>query len=73
MNTNELQTLLDDTARDIAQNATDPAQWAQWIGYLLEVLEVAAMDLDPNHPELYELVLSDLAGSIATRLEEGRW
>ena len=70
---NEIRQLLDDTAKDLAQALPEPGEWSGWIVYLLEVLEVAAMDIDPDHPEAFEMSISGIAAEIGGRLQEGRW
>ena len=69
----ELQVVLDDTAEDLAQVLPEVDNWGGALVYLLQALEVKAMDLDQEHPAQFEVLLSDLAGAIASRLNAGRW
>ena len=69
----EIQNTLDDIVQDLAQALPEIDKWGGWVAYLLEALEVEAMDLDPDHPAQFEALLSDLAGAIADRLKMGRW
>lgn len=70
----EIRQLLDDTACGLAQ-VPDVDRWGEWVVYLLEALETEAYkrDIDQDHPEQFEMMLSDLAANIAGRLETGRW
>ena len=61
----EIKTLLDDTAKDLAQLLPDAAEWRGWVVYLLQALEAAAMDIDQEHPEQYERMLGELVEDIS--------
>lgn len=65
--------MVDDTADDIAQELPRIDRWPGWVCYLLEALEVKAMDIDRDHPRQYEAFLPRLELVIETRLEAGRW
>jgi len=69
----ELQQLLDDTVRDLAQALPEPALWDEWIAYFLEALELQAMELDAEHPEAIEVAFENIKESLIGRLQEGRW
>lgn len=60
-------------AGDLAQLEPDPRAWTPWLTYLLDCLEVKAMDLDQAHPQAYELALQQLQDVIAARFNNGRW
>ncbi len=60
-------------ASKLAQDQTDPAEWAAWVVELLVELELRAMRLDPEHPQAYELGLERLSDAIADRLSKKQW
>jgi hypothetical protein len=47
--------------------------WHSHMGDILRALEARAMDLDPDHPQAFELFLQRLQDTIADRLTDGRW
>jgi hypothetical protein len=69
----ELGAILDDAAHDFAENAPDVDEWDNWLGYLLEGLELQAASLDREHPFAYESMLKRLQGKVENRLREGTW
>ena len=64
----EIKTLLDDTAKDLAQVLPDAAEWRGWVVYLLEALEAEAKDRGE-----YEQMLADLVVDVGLRIDSGRW
>ena len=65
--------LMKDTSRDLAQIVPDPILWDECIIYLLQALELQAMELDTEHPEAIELTFENIRDSLAGRLQEGQW
>ena len=64
--------IIADIARQLTIDSIDIDRWRGWVVYLLDCLEVAAT-IEPDYPELYETMLSELVADIHTRLEEGHW
>lgn len=69
----DLHELMTDTAADLAQVRPSPGDWPEWLVVLLRELERQAMDIEPDHPEYYELALERLGDTIADRLAARKW
>ncbi len=64
----ELQEMLDQTAKQIAQFEQDSSYWSGWLKYLIEQLDRLSDD-----PEGFEVALETLKADLETRLEHGNW
>ncbi len=69
----ELQDEIIDLATLMANVLPRPEEWDSYLQELLEVLEGEAMEIDPNHPEQYNLLLVRLREAIHNRLDQGEW
>ena len=72
-NFRDLQTVLDDTASDIAQVLPDISDWPDAVIYFLKALEIKAMELDPNQQREFENTLRYIIAGLNSRLGEGSW
>lgn len=68
----ELDDRLDRLAEHIAQIVPDVPRYAGSIIYLLQALEVQAVN-DPTHPEGYETMLQRVLDGIQARLVNKKW
>jgi hypothetical protein len=67
----KLQKALDEVARDIALIEPNPKDWAWWVGYLLEQMEIQAQKRGQNNQ--YEFALEVFEESLQNRIKGGRW
>ena len=67
----DLMTLLTNAANEIADLEPDSKDWAGWIAYLLEALQVEAVK-DRKEPG-FESMLQILKTSLESRIESGKW
>ena len=72
-NFRDLQTVLDDTASDIAQVLPDISDWPDAMMYLLKALEFKAMELKLDQQLEFENALRYILAGIQSRLGEGGW
>jgi len=67
----ELQKLMEETAKGLSVMQMNKGNWAGWIVYLLQVLDETAGN--SNLQADFEFTLAGLQDSISTRLREGNW
>jgi hypothetical protein len=67
----ELQKLMEETAKGLSTMQKNQGNWAGWIVYLLQVLDESAES--SNLKADYEFTLAGLQDSISTRLRENNW
>ena len=67
----DLMDALTQTASEIADLEPDPNDWAGWITYLLESLQVQSEK--DNKPAAFETMLPALRDALITRIESGKW
>jgi hypothetical protein len=67
----ELQKLMEETAKGLSVMQQNQGNWAGWIIYLLEALDDTALNL--NSKTDYEFTLAGLQDAISTRLRESSW
>ena len=67
----DLMEALTQTASEIADLEPEPNDWAGWITYLLEALQVEAEK--DSKPAAFETMLPTLRDALKTRIEGGRW
>ena len=72
-NLRDLQTVLDDTASDIAQVLPDINDWPDAIMYLMKALEFKAMELKLDQQREFENTLRYIIAGLNSRLGEGGW
>ena len=72
-NLNDLKSVLDDTASDIAQVLPNINDWPDAIVYLLKALEFKAMELKLDQQREYENALRYIIAGLNSRLGEGGW
>ena len=72
-NLQDLKTVLDDTASDIAQVLPDISDWPDAIMYLMNALEFKAMELKLDQQREYENTLRYIIAGLNSRLGEGGW
>ena len=67
----DLMTSLSQAAEEIADLEPDPNDWAGWISYVLDELQLqAAHDFKPA---AFESMLLSLKTSLESRIENGKW
>ncbi len=71
-NEDELRSVLDATAQDIAGMYDNPRSWQSWIVYMLERLEAKAAG-DAGHADAFKEMLSSLQDELRNRLRTGGW
>jgi len=71
VNGDALKLHLDATVQDLSQNATDPQEWADWVLYLLEVLDREAQR--GGQRAAYDAMLSNIRDELQTRLAHKSW
>lgn len=67
----ELQKLMEETAKGLSVMQRNKGNWAGWIVYLLQELDETAVN--GNLQADYEFTLAGLQDTISTRLREGKW
>ena len=67
----DLMESITQTASEIADLEPEPNDWAGWITYLLEALQVEAEK--DSKPAAFENMLPILRDSLDTRIDGGRW
>ena len=67
----DLMDALTQTASEIADLEPEPNDWAGWITYLLEALQVEAEK--DSKPAAFETMLPTLRDALITRIEGGKW
>ena len=67
----ELQDAFSDLANDLRLIEPDPSDWAWWVGYLLEQMEIQAEK--HGQIEQYEYTLKVLAEKLQNRIKDGKW
>lgn len=65
---NDLQSLLDRTAQDIAGLTHDPGEWRGSVLYLMKLLESKSQDR-----QAFEAMLANLCEDLAIRVDGARW
>ena len=67
----DLMEALSQTASEIADLEPDPNDWAGWITYLLESLQVEAEK--DSKPAAFEAMLPTLRDALIARIETHKW
>ena len=67
----ELQKMMEDTAKGLSVMQRNKGNWAGWIVYLLQELDETAGSI--NQKADYEFTLAGLQDAISTRLRDNNW
>ena len=67
----ELEDAFSDLANDLRLIEPDASDWAWWVGYLLEQMEIQAEK--SRQTKKYEYSLIELAEKIQKRIKGGKW
>jgi hypothetical protein len=68
----DLREMLDNTARKINEDESDPERWDTALLYLMEALEIEA-EKHENGLAAYEKMLSRVRDSLSDQLEDKTW
>jgi hypothetical protein len=69
----ELRSILDDTAKELARAQSNPRTWLSWMVYLLRKLEEQSTNESAANKESYLEMLSALQDEIRNRQRTGGW
>lgn len=69
----DIRDVLNETAKDISLQESNPRAWLSWMVYLLTRLEEMATNENPANKDSYKEMLSALQDEIKNRLRTGGW
>ena len=69
----DIRDALNETAKDISLQESNPRAWLSWMVYLLARLEEKATNENPANKDSYKEMLSALQDAIRNRLGTGGW
>ena len=69
----ELRDVLNETAQELSDGASNPRTWLSWMVYLLARLEEKATNENPANKESFIEMLTALQSEIRNRMKTGGW